>query len=105
VWNFTLTPSPTGALRQASVAESGHALACKGAVMSEEQHPKVDLKVVVAPQTGAIVTAPPVLIASVHTVNYCCGNCSTVLMHAERGQVHNLLIKCNECGSYNSTDI
>jgi hypothetical protein len=27
-----------------------------------------------------------------------------VLMHAETGQVHNLLIHCTVCGSYNSTD-
>jgi len=73
--------------------------------MSEQQHPKVDLKVVDAPKTGTVVSAPPVMIASTHTINYCCGNCSTVLMHAERDQVHNLIIKCNECGSYNTTDI
>ena len=57
------------------------------------------------PATGRAVSAPPVLIASLHTVDYCCGNCGTVLMHAERDQVHNLIIKCSECGSYSSTDI
>ena len=73
--------------------------------MSQEQQPRVMLKVVEAPKTGPVVTAPPVLIASTHTVNYCCGNCSTVLMHAEHGQVHNLLIKCTVCDSYNSTNV
>jgi DNA-directed RNA polymerase subunit RPC12/RpoP len=57
-----------------------------------------------APKIGAVVTAPPVLIASTHTIDYCCAHCSTVLMHADTEQVHNLLIKCTVCGSYNSTD-
>lgn len=77
----------------------------KGRVMSEKQRPKLSLKLVDAPKFGAVVTAPPILTASTHTIDYCCGHCSAVLMHAERGQVHNLLIKCTLCGAYNSTDI
>jgi phage FluMu protein Com len=75
--------------------------------MSEHQkppHTRVSLKLVQAPKIGAVVTAPPVLIASIHTIDYCCAHCATVLMHADAGQVHNLLIKCTACGSYNSTD-
>jgi hypothetical protein len=74
-------------------------------VMSEQQRPKLGLKVVDAPKFGAVVTAPPILTFSTHTIDYCCGHCSTVLMRAERDQVHNLLIKCTTCGTYNSTDI
>jgi hypothetical protein len=70
-----------------------------------DQSPRVSLRLVDHPRTGAVVTAPPTLIASTHTVDYCCGHCSMVLMHAERGQVHNLVIKCSACGSYNSTDL
>ena len=77
----------------------------KGDVVVEQQYPRVALKVVDAPKTGAVLTAPPILTASTHSVDYCCGYCSTVLMHAERDQVHNLLIKCTVCGAYNSTDI
>ena len=51
------------------------------------------------------VDAPPILIASTHTTDYCCGSCGTVLMHADTGQVHELVIHCTECGSYNSTDM
>lgn len=76
-----------------------------GRAMSEQQRPKLGLKVVDTPKVGAVVTAPPILTASTHTIDYCCGQCSTVLMHAERDQVHNLLIKCAVCGAYNSTDI
>jgi hypothetical protein len=76
-----------------------------GRAMSEQQRPKLGLKVVEAPKFGAVVSAPPILTASTHTIDYCCGLCSTVLMHAERDQVHNLLIKCAVCGAYNSTDI
>ena len=49
-------------------------------------------------------TAPPVLKASDHSVDYTCGRCGTILLHAEENQVHGLLIRCTSCGSYNSTD-
>lgn len=75
------------------------------AVVNESsQHPKISLKVIPAPSIGAVVSAPPVLIASAHTVDYTCGNCRTVLLHAEDGQVHNLVIRCVQCGSYNATE-
>jgi hypothetical protein len=76
--------------------------------MSEHQRPphrRVSLNVVDAPKIGAVVTAPPIILASTHTVDYCCGHCETVLMHAEPGQINNLLIQCTKCGSYNSTDV
>ena len=66
--------------------------------------PKVRLKDVPAPAIGAVVSAPPALIASPHTIDYTCGHCDAVLMHAEDGQVHNLKIQCVACGSYNTTD-
>jgi len=50
------------------------------------------------------IDAPPILIASTHSTDYCCGSCGAVLMHADTGQVHDLLIHCTACGSYNSTD-
>ena len=68
------------------------------------QNPKVRLKVIRAPSVGAVVSAPPVLIASNHSVDYACGHCNTILMHADQGQVHNLVIHCTQCGSYNTTD-
>jgi hypothetical protein len=71
--------------------------------MSEHRQRK-SLKVVPATAVGAVVNAPPVLEASDHTIDYTCGNCDTVLMHAELDQVHNLLIRCTVCGSFNSTD-
>jgi hypothetical protein len=45
-----------------------------------------------------------VLKASEHSVDYTCGQCATILLHAEEGQVHGLLIHCTKCGSYNTTD-
>lgn len=68
------------------------------------QNPKERLKVIPAPATGPVVDAPPVLVASTHTVDYQCGNCDTVLLHAEEGQVKNLVIRCRECGTYNKAD-
>lgn len=65
---------------------------------------KIALKVVPSSTTGPAVSAPPVLIASAHTVDYVCGSCNAVLMHAEEGQIHNVLIRCTMCGAYNSTD-
>jgi DNA-directed RNA polymerase subunit RPC12/RpoP len=38
------------------------------------------------------------------SVDYICGNCRTVLLHAENSQMHDLLILCTECGAHNSTD-
>lgn len=63
---------------------------------------RISLRLV--PKSEPFVSAPPVLIASTHTIDYVCGKCATVLMHAEEGQVHNLVINCTICKSYNSTD-
>jgi DNA-directed RNA polymerase subunit RPC12/RpoP len=74
--------------------------------MSSHQKPphrKINLKTIPAPAIGAVVSAPPVLKASDHTIEYACGHCGTVLLHAEDGQVHNLTIRCTVCGSYNAT--
>ena len=72
--------------------------------MSDEEHPRVALKLIPSPRTRHIVSAPPILIASTNTVDYVCGDCGVVLLHAEEGQVHNLIIHCTGCGAYNSTD-
>src|SRR5688572_12777456 len=58
-----------------------------------KKHPRVSLKVIDAPRTGPVVNAPPALIASTHTIDYCCGYCGTVLMHAKSDQVFNLQIR------------
>jgi DNA-directed RNA polymerase subunit RPC12/RpoP len=76
--------------------------------MSSHQKPshrRISLKTIAAPAIGAVVSAPPVLNASDHTIDYSCERCGTVLLHAEDGQVHNLTIRCTNCGSYNSTDV
>ena len=65
---------------------------------------QIPLKVVSAPAIGVVLSAPPVLRASEHSVDYTCGRCAAVLLHADEGQVHGILIHCTECGSYNSTD-
>ena len=65
---------------------------------------KIPLNVVVAPASGAVLEAPPVLIASEHSVDFTCGRCGTVVLHADEGQVHGVLIRCRNCGSYNSTE-
>ena len=62
-----------------------------------------NLSVVDLPVDRHVLAAPPVLIASTHTVDYCCGHCGTVLLHAETDQVHNVVIHCMECGRCNST--
>jgi len=68
-----------------------------------ERH-KASLKIIIKPMSGPIVSAPPILIASTHTVDYACGFCGAVLMHAEADQVHNLVIHCTECGAFNATE-
>ena len=65
---------------------------------------KRPLKVIPAPRGGRALDAPPALSASSHTIDYTCGQCGAVLLHADEGQVHGLLIRCTDCGSYNTTD-
>jgi hypothetical protein len=72
--------------------------------MSNQEHPRAALKLIPTPCTRHIISAPPVLVASRNTVDYVCGDCGAVLMHAEVGQVHNLVIHCTGCGSYNAMD-
>ncbi len=66
---------------------------------------KLALKVVSGPGDASVLSAPPILEASSHTIDFTCGQCGAILMHAELDQVHNLLIHCAECGAYNSTDV
>jgi hypothetical protein len=68
------------------------------------QNPRQTLRVVEARGVENAVKAPPVLIASSHTIDFLCGNCGTVLLHAEDDQVHGLLIHCTKCGACNATD-
>ncbi len=63
------------------------------------EHRKISLK------TISIITAPPILNASDHTIDFTCGKCGTILMHAEEHQVHNVTIQCAVCGSYSSTNV
>ena len=65
---------------------------------------KVSLRVVSAPFIGHVLDAPPTLIASDHSVDYTCGQCGTILLHASHDQVFGLVIRCQECGSYNATE-
>ena len=65
---------------------------------------KIPLKVVTAPAIGVVLRAPPVLMASEHSVDYTCGRCAAVLLHADEGQIHGVLIRCTKCGSYNLTE-
>jgi hypothetical protein len=62
------------------------------------------LTVVPAPRVGHVLQAPPVLMASNHSVDYVCGRCEVILLHADHDQVHGVLIHCKNCGSYNRTD-
>jgi DNA-directed RNA polymerase subunit RPC12/RpoP len=73
-------------------------------IMASKEHLRLALRFVAEPGTQHFVNAPPILSASSHRFDYICGTCGTVLMHAEEGQVHNLLIRCTECGGFNSTD-
>ncbi|MGB9055263.1 MAG: hypothetical protein WCC54_23545 [Pseudolabrys sp.] len=50
--------------------------------------PKIPLKLVIAPAIGVVLEAPPVLMASEHSVDYTCGRCAAVLLQADEGQVH-----------------
>jgi hypothetical protein len=72
--------------------------------MSTKDNPRVALKHIPTPDARHTVGAPPVLCASMRTIDDTCGKYGTVLMHAEDGRVHNLVIHGIVCGSYNATD-
>ena len=63
-----------------------------------------NLTVVELPLGGRVVDAGPVLMASADKTDLCCGSCGAVLMQADEGQVHHILIQCTWCSSVNSTD-
>jgi predicted RNA-binding Zn-ribbon protein involved in translation (DUF1610 family) len=65
---------------------------------------EIALKVVVAPAIGAVSDAPPVIKVSDDSVDYTCGRCGTILLHAEEGQIRGVLLHCLNCGSYNMTE-
>jgi hypothetical protein len=67
--------------------------------------PQKTLKVVPAPLAiDAVPSAPPALEGRTPTVDYLCGGCGAVLMHADEDQARTLIICCSVCTAYNSTD-
>jgi hypothetical protein len=70
--------------------------------MSEKRE---KLKLVTAPAVGHVISAPPAIELVSNTTYYTCGRCETVLLKADPGQVHGVLIHCIECGSYNAVDL
>jgi hypothetical protein len=69
-----------------------------------QTNPKIALQVI-PPTTGPSLSAPPILVASSHTVDYTCGGCGTVLVHAELHQVYNLVVRCTVCETFNTTEL
>jgi hypothetical protein len=67
-------------------------------------NPQRKLRVVEATGIENAVNAPPAFYASTHTIDFVCGNCGTVLLHAEDDQVHGLFIHCTQCAACNATD-
>jgi|tagenome__1003787_1003787.scaffolds.fasta_scaffold20986429_11 predicted RNA-binding Zn-ribbon protein involved in translation (DUF1610 family) len=65
------------------------------------------LKVVPAPLIESVPRAPTVLEMPNQslTVEFTCGNCGAVLIRGEEGKIYPLVVLCNSCGSYNSTDV
>jgi len=46
---------------------------------------KIPLTLVTAPAIGVVLGAPPMLMASENSVDYACGRCAAVLLHADEG--------------------
>jgi hypothetical protein len=65
---------------------------------------KISLTVIDAPGSKHVVDAPPILREIDKSVDYVCGHCGTILLHAEENRVHSIVIHCGNCESYNSTD-
>ena len=71
-------------------------------VISERE--KRPLTLMSAPSVGDALSTPPPVIADIHTIDYTCGQCGTVLLQADEAQVYRLFIRCGNCGSYNKTE-
>jgi predicted RNA-binding Zn-ribbon protein involved in translation (DUF1610 family) len=68
-------------------------------------NPQRRLRILKDPGNGPIIHAPPVIAYESHTIDFLCGACGTVLMHAHHNQpLHHALIHCTECGAINATD-
>lgn len=65
---------------------------------------RLPLRVINAPRVGHVMDAPPGLAASDRTVEYTCGRCKAILLHADETQVKGLIIRCTGCGSYNCAE-
>jgi hypothetical protein len=68
------------------------------------RNPTRKLRVVEATGIDHTVDAPPVLVASSHTIGFLCDNCGTVLLHAQDDQVHSLFIRSTQYQACNATD-
>jgi DNA-directed RNA polymerase subunit RPC12/RpoP len=73
--------------------------------MNDRPRQRMRLRVVARPAGGTNTKAPPILDASSGTIDYICGRCGTVLMHANEGEVHGVVIECLQCGAFNATDM
>jgi hypothetical protein len=51
-----------------------------------------------------VVKTPPILELGSEN-DYACGACGTVLLRANAGQVHNVVLECSRCGALNKADI
>ena len=69
--------------------------------MSSKKIPLIVLTKLDTAQATSIVAAPPVIRLSDQSVDYICGRCGSALVHAEDVQIHDLIIQCTDCGTYN----
>jgi hypothetical protein len=73
--------------------------------VSKSPRGRMRLRIVAQPPGGTNTKAPPVLDAGSGTIDYTCGRCGTVLMRANEGQVHGVVIECLQYGAFNGTDM
>ena len=64
---------------------------------------KANLTLVPLTSDDRYIEAPPILVWSRSSLGRTCGNCGTLLLRAEPVEALKLLIRCTNCGAYNST--
>jgi hypothetical protein len=64
---------------------------------------KANLNLVPLTSDDRYIEAAPILFSSRSAVGRTCGNCGTLLLRAEAVEALKLLIRCTNCGAYNST--
>lgn len=65
---------------------------------------QISMQLVTSAAGAPVVQAPPVLDAR-GAEEFACGQCGTVLLKANEGQIHHVIVQCAICNAFNATSV